>query len=286
MRSTKKLSTRKISVAAAAAGAIALAGLAVSGVSASAAPTHAATTAATTGTSVADHHQRPTIVLLSGAFEGGNSWDGVTSRLQRTGYPVVVPALPLRGLASDTAYVTSLLAGVQGPVVLAGHSYGGQVATEVAAADPNVKAVVYAAAFIPVKGESAEQLDSQFPGSLLGTSTYTQAFPGGTDVYVKPDAFRALFAEDSSASESAVAAADQRPITTDALTEPAASGLPAGVASYAIVATNDMAIPPAAERFMAQRAGARIFQVSSSHDLPTSHPGPVATIIEKAASAF
>jgi pimeloyl-ACP methyl ester carboxylesterase len=266
--------TKKFSIATAVAAAAVVAGFGISTASASAAPQHAA---------AANHQPRPTVVLLAGAFEGNSSWDGVTSRLQRDGYTVIAPALPLRGLASDTAFVTSELADVKGPIVVAGHSYGGLVATEVAAVDKNVKALVYAAAFIPVKGENAGQLDASYPGSLLGTSTFTEPSPDGTDVYVRPDAFRALFAEDSSQARAALDGVDQRPITAAALSEAAQYSAPADVAKYAIVANDDMAIPPAAEQFEAQRAGAHISHVNSSHDLPFSHPGAVTAVIEQAA---
>src|SRR5262249_46146298 len=113
---------------------------------------------------------------------------------------------------------------------------------------------------------------------------YTVNLPGGgTDTYVKPDDFRELFAGDRTSSQAAVAAATQRPIASAALSEPAAAGVPAGIPVYAIVASNDMAIPPAAARFDAQQAGAEITTVAPAHDLPTSPPGAVTTVIERAA---
>jgi pimeloyl-ACP methyl ester carboxylesterase len=104
--------------------------------------------------------------------------------------------VPLRGVASDSAYLTSIVRSINGPVVLVGHSYGGMLITEIATNDPKqVKALVYTAAFIPKAGETVNQLDTQFPGSLLGPdTTYTVSYPGGTDTYVKPADFRALFA--------------------------------------------------------------------------------------------
>jgi pimeloyl-ACP methyl ester carboxylesterase len=261
--------------------------LAVGAVFATTATAQTTPAATAASTSAANAHQpKPTIVLVAGAFEDSTSWSGEITRLERDGYPVIAPAVPLRGVASDSAYLTSLVRSIDGPVVLVGHSYGGLLITETAASDSKqVKALVYTAAFIPAAGETANQLITQFPGSLLGPSTtYSVAIPdGGTDTYVKPADFRALFAGDSSASDAAVDAATQRPIESSALGEPVAAGVPAGVPVYAIVASQDKAIPPAAELFEAKRAGATISTVDSAHDLPSSHPGAVTAEIERAA---
>jgi pimeloyl-ACP methyl ester carboxylesterase len=232
------------------------------------------------------HQPKPTIVLVSGAFEDSTSWSGEITALEHDGYPVIAPAVPLRGVASDSAYLTSLVRSIKGKVVLVGHSYGGLLTTEIAAQDPmQVEALVYTAALIPEAGESANQLITQFPGSLLGPDT-TYAVPtpgGGTDTYVQPAAFRSLFASDSSASDAAVSAATQRPIASSALGEPAAAGVPTGIPVYAVVASQDKAIPPAAELFEAKRVDATITTVNSAHDLPASHPGAVTAVIERAA---
>jgi pimeloyl-ACP methyl ester carboxylesterase len=265
-------------------GAVAVA--AVCATSASAQTTSAAKTATPSAATASAHQPEPTVVLVSGAFEDSTSWSGEITRLEHDGYPVIAPAVPLRGVASDSAYLTSLVRSIHGPVVLVGHSYGGLLITEIAASDPTqVKALVYSAAFIPKAGETANQLIGQFPGSLLGpNTTYSVATPGGgTDTYVQPADFRALFAGDTSASAAAVDAATQRPIASSALAEPAAAGVPSGIPVYAIVASQDKAIPPAAELFEAQRAHATISTVNSAHDLPSSHPAAVTTVIERAA---
>jgi pimeloyl-ACP methyl ester carboxylesterase len=237
-------------------------------------------------TAVADsHHAKPTIVLIHGAFADGSSWSSEINELEHDGYQAIAPALPLRGVATDSAYVTAIVRNISGPVILVGHSYGGEIATEVAANDPQqITGIVYAAAYIPQAGENALGLTTQFPGSLLGPdTTYTVNFDGGSDTYIKPSAFHALFAGDRTASQAAVGAATQRPIASSALTENAAASLPAGIPLFAIVASQDKAIPPAAEKFMAQRAGATIYTVNSAHDLPVSHPQTVVSIVERAA---
>lgn len=227
----------------------------------------------------------PIALLVYGAFEDGSSWQGVARRLQQDGYPVVVPAIPLRGVASDATYLESIVATVPGPVVLAGHSFGGMLINEVAARRPSqTKALVYVAAFDPAVGETAGGLDAQFPGSLLGPdSTFARPYPGGTDLYVKPESFRALFAGDRSAADAAVSAASQRPIEASALAEPAVHAAPKQIPAYALVATQDQAIPPQAERFMAHRAGAYTVEVRAAHDVSVTHPGAVADLLERAA---
>lgn len=232
------------------------------------------------GASASAGSVKPTVVLVHGAFADGSSWNGVIERLQRDGYDVVAPAVPLRELASDSAYVADVVRSVGGPVVLVGHSYGGAVISQVAAQVPGVKALVYAAAFIPVAGESLGQLNAQFPGSLLGPDTTRTV---GGDLYVKKESFRAVFAGDRSVRDAAVMAAAQRPVVGAVLGEAAAATAPASVPDYAIVATEDRAIPADAERFMAKRAGAWTVEVRSAHDLPVSHPEVVASVIEKAA---
>jgi pimeloyl-ACP methyl ester carboxylesterase len=228
---------------------------------------------------------KPTIILVSGADEDASSWSGVAGRLQHDGYPVIVPGIALRSVAADAAYVSSIVSTVDGPVVLAGHSYGGLVISQVAAAQTTkVKALVYAAALIPVAGESLNGLVSKFPGSLFGpATTFTRPYPGGTDVYVKPESYHAVFAADRSEAQAALSAAVQHPVAAAATTEPVAATAPHGIPSYAIVAKRDMAIPPATERFMAKRAGAHTTEIASSHDVPVSHPGAVSAVIEKAA---
>ncbi|MFJ3790983.1 alpha/beta fold hydrolase [Kitasatospora sp. NPDC090091] len=238
----------------------------------------------------ADRAPKPTIVLEHGAFADGSSWDGVIRDLRRDGYPVVAAANPLRGPASDAASLRSLIAHINGPVVLVGHSYGGSVISAAGHDNPQVKALVYVAAFLPAPGETALELTNRFPGSTLpGTLDpvpYTAADGStGTDLYIRQDSFRHQFAADVPAGQAALMAATQRPIAQAALTEKATVAAWETVPSWDIVATQDLNIPPAAQEFMARRAHAHITEVAASHSVAVSHPDVVAGVIEKAARA-
>jgi pimeloyl-ACP methyl ester carboxylesterase len=228
---------------------------------------------------------KPTIVLEHGAWADGSGWSGVVTRLQQDGYTVDVPPNPLRGPASDSAYLASYLATVPGPIVLVGHSYGGFVVTNAATGDMNVKALVYVDAYIPAQGETLNSLTAQFPGSQVTPAALNFVpSPGGvTDVYIKPSQFRGILANDLPAGQAAELAATQRPIAATALTE--LSGPPAWttIPSWDVIGTADHAIPPAAQEFMAARAHAAVTKIDASHLSMISHPGEVANVIEEAA---
>ena len=229
---------------------------------------------------------KPTVVLVHGAWADASSWTDVTATLQRRGFTVLAPANPLRGLATDSDYLASILSTLEGPIVLVGHSYGGMVITNAASGNPNVNALVYVAAFAPDLGETLGGLGAMNPGSQLTPENLTfRPYAGGVDVYISPTAFRDVFARDLSARTTSVMAAGQRPIAAQVLGEP--SGDPAWntIASWYLVATRDNAIPPATQRFMAERAGAHTSEVRSSHAVTVSHPDAVIHTILEAAAA-
>ncbi|MFF0434338.1 alpha/beta fold hydrolase [Streptomyces sp. NPDC004327] len=231
---------------------------------------------------------KPTIVLVHGAFADASSWSGTIRRLQHAGYPVLAPANPLRGLAADTAYLRGVLASVDGPVVLVGHSYGGAVISGAAAGDGKVKALVYIAAFTPDKGESAGELAAKFPGSTLGDTVNPRPYPlpgggTGTELVIAQDRFHRQFAADVPAADAAVMAATQRPVATAALEEKAGEPAWKTIPSWALVATADKNIPPAAERWMARRAHSQITEVDASHAVAVSRPAVVTHVILAAA---
>jgi pimeloyl-ACP methyl ester carboxylesterase len=238
----------------------------------------------------ARHTPKPTVVLVHGAFADSSGWSGVVARLRHDGYPVIAAANPLRSLDSDAAYVGSLLDSVPGPVILVGHSYGGEVITNAAVGHANVKALVYIAAFAPDQGESALALVGLNPGSQLGEALvvrpYAVAGGGGADGYVDPAKFRTVMAADLRGSDAELLAAQQRPVDLAALQAP--SGVPAWktIPSWYLVAGADRAIPAATEKFMARRAGAHTVVVDgASHLVMLSHPGRVENLIVQAAKA-
>src|SRR6267378_4036151 len=200
---------------------------------------------------------KPTIVFVHGGWADSSGWNQEISNLERRGYTVIAPANPLRDLASDAAYIRSVLQTISGPIVLVGHSYGGAVITNAAVGVPNVKALVYIAAFAPDKGESLVQLVTMNPGSQIGPTTLDfrpYPLPGGgtgTDLYLKKSAFHDAFAGDLPLQMTDQMQATQRPFANDAFLSP--SGDPAWktIPSWYMVAKQDHAIPPATERFMA-----------------------------------
>lgn len=241
----------------------------------------------TTAAQVADGTNKPTIVLVHGAFAGSSSWGAVISQLEHDGYRVLAAANPLRGVASDGAAVAAVVRSIEGPVVLVGHSYGGPVITEAANGSVNVKALVYVAGFAPDTGESSLTLSEKFPGSTLGDALVTVPLPeGGDDLYIRSDKFHAQFAADVSASQAAVMAATQRPVALAALQETSRESAWKVLPSYMIYGTQDRNIPPAVMQFMAERAHARrtIVVEGASHAIMVSHPDYVAALIEEAAA--
>ena len=234
---------------------------------------------------------KPTIVLVHGAWADASSWSGVVQRLQHDGYTVDAPPNLLRGLTGDAAYVASVLATVKGPIVLAGHSYGGAVITNAATGNANVKALVYIDAFIPDQGEAALKLANARPGSCLGgdpTKVYNLVqYPGAPkgdyDLYIKPALFPGCFANGVEEQAAALLASTQRPVTFGALMTP--SGVPAWktIPSWSLFGTADKVIPPAELRSMSMRANAHITTIDAGHLSLVSHPAAVTSVIEQAA---
>jgi len=237
--------------------------------------------------SPATNKPKYTYVLVHGAWADASSWNDVTKKLQGDGYPVIAPANPLRSLSGDSAYIASVLAQTPGPLVVVGHSYGGAVITNAAAGNPNVKALVYIDAFIPDIGENILQLGGA--GSLIPQSIEFKGFPpfgsSDVDIYVKPDNFREAFAADLPAKVTNVMAAEQRPIALAAATGSTTATAWKTIPSWALIGTEDNAITPDQQLFMAHRAGSTIVQVKSSHVSLISHPEDVTKLIETAAEA-
>ncbi|MGW5682212.1 alpha/beta fold hydrolase [Nonomuraea sp. NPDC003754] len=226
----------------------------------------------------------PTVVLVHGAFADSSSWSGVIAELQAQGIPVVAAPNPLRGLAADAAYIASVAAQIEGPVILVGHSYGGALIT-VAGVTENVVGLVYIAAYVLEEGESLGELQGRFPASPLVANLRQATYPvaGGdpaVEVTITPEAFPEIFAADVPAEATKVLAVTQRPLAAGAFAETASAAAWKTKPSWALVASADQAINPEVERYGAKRAGATIVEVEgASHAVAVSRPREVAAII-------
>jgi pimeloyl-ACP methyl ester carboxylesterase len=231
--------------------------------------------------------QQPTVVLVHGAFADASGFGGVIRELARSGYRAVAPPNPLRGLSLDAAAVGAVVRAIDGPVVLVGHSYGGAVITQASASLDNVSGLVYLAAFGLDVGESCASVQEPFPPSLVASASYPTPYdaPGaarGPDLYIGVDQFREAFCADAPADAADVMAATQRPLSLTALTEKATAAGWRDRPSWFLVSENDNAIPPDAERFMAERMKATTDSINGSHAAFIAQPVLVASFINKA----
>ncbi|MFZ4184159.1 alpha/beta fold hydrolase [Streptomyces pseudogriseolus] len=231
---------------------------------------------------------KPTVVFVHGAFADSSGWYGAMDRLRKDGYPVRAATNPLRGLPSDAAYVRDFLNSIKGPIILAGHSYGGAVITQAAAGDPDVKALVYVAASVPDVGESladlkAHPVDNPAPPLPLQLVEFTN--PDGTrsnDAFIDPAKFRETFAADVNPTVAADMADTQKPIDIAALNQPATAAAWKTIPSWFLIAKQDHANSTNLQRWEAKRIGAHTVEINSSHAAMVSHPGAVADLVEQA----
>jgi pimeloyl-ACP methyl ester carboxylesterase len=223
----------------------------------------------------------PNIVLVHGAWADGSCWSTVIERLQTRGYDVTAPQFPESSLADDVARLRQVLSRQDGPTVVAGHSYGGQIMTAMGADAPNAAALVYIAAFGLDEGESI--------GALLASGPPTPAL-ANLDIdekgfaWLPKDDFVNHFAADVDLVKANVMFAVQQPLSTSTLGD--VMGVPAwkSLPTWYMVAEKDEAIPPDAERSFAERMGATTVGVPSSHVAMVSHPDEVVALIESAAA--
>ena len=232
--------------------------------------------------------ERPTVVLVHGAFAESASWNGVIEQLRSDGFPVLATANPLRGLRHDAEQLRSVLDRVNGPIVLAGHSYGGSVMSVAADGHPGVRALVYVGSFLLTEGESTGELAGKFPGNELGSALDPVPVPDGdggtaTDLYIQPEKFRRVFAADVPPEVAELMVATQRPITSEALEEKATAAAWRTIPSWTLVTRQDLAVPAEAQIFMAERAQSTAVEVDASHAVAVSRPGAVADLIVEAA---
>ena len=233
---------------------------------------------------------KPTVVLVHGAWADASGFDGEIRALRGQGLGAIGFANPLRGLPGDATYLADFLRSLTGPIVLAGHSYGGAVISQAATGSDQVKALVYFNGWMPDEGESIQGLLEKFEGSLVGPAIRPVPFTNadgseGADLYLDRDAFHDAFAADVDQDTASVMAATQRPWSGAALGAP--SGPPAWktLPSWYLLGTEDKAIPPAAQRFMAERGNATIEEVPASHASMVSQPEAATRLILQAVEA-
>lgn len=225
----------------------------------------------------------PNIVLVHGAWADGSCWSGVIERLQADGHTVTAPQFPMTSLEDDVSRLRHVLARQDGPTIVVGHSYGGQIITALGVDAPNAVGLVYIAAFALDEGETLGALLAQGPptAAIAHLDIDEQGF-----AWLPEDDYLNHFAADVDAVKAKIMHAVQQPLAAatfgTAMGHPAWKALP----SWYMVATNDQAIPPDAERMFAARMGATTIEVASSHVAMVSHPEAVANLTQTAVATF
>ncbi len=219
------------------------------------------------------------IVLVHGAFADGSGWKAVAKILEKDGYTVSIAQPPETSYADDQKYTKAAIDAMDGPVVLVGHSYGGSIITE-AGNHPNVKALVYIAAFALDEGESCASIEHDVPQA----STAFKPDSNGL-WWIDQAHFVADFAADIPRDEAEFMAISQVPISTDSFTHKVMSPAWKTKPTWYMVANQDRSINPDQERMMAKRANATTVAVDSSHVAYMSHPKEAAKLIEAAATS-
>ena len=228
-----------------------------------------------------NQNQKTSIVLVHGAFADGSSWNKVIPILEAEGFAVTAVQNPLKSLADDVATTKRAIESQKGNVILVGHSYGGAVITEAAANNPKVKALVYVAAFAPDASETLGGLGEKYPATPLATAV---APDSAGFLYIDRSKFHEVFAHDVSEDEAALLAATQKPIAAAIFGEAAKAAGWKTIPSWYVVSTQDKAINPDLERFMAKRINAHTIEINASHVGFLSQPKAIVKIIETAAA--
>ena len=231
-----------------------------------------------------------TVVLVHGAFADASSWNGVISRLQAKGVPVVAPPNPLRGINADSAYIASVFEQIDGPVLAVGHSYAGAVISNAASQAKNVVGLVFVAAFATEEGEVLGEATAKSKDSILGGVQVARHYPSEngkqlTEISIDPSGLHDAFAADLPVETAALLAATQRPVSELAFSEPGGPPAWKHLPSWAVVATADKAAGADLTRSMAERAGAKITEVDGSHVIMISQPQAVTDVIMAAVAA-
>jgi pimeloyl-ACP methyl ester carboxylesterase len=223
----------------------------------------------------------PTIVLVHGAFADASSFRGLYDKLLGEGATIVAPPNPLRGLTGgDGEYTKAVIAGIDGPVLLVGHSYGGSVITAAGTAD-NVVGLVYISGFAPDEGENLTELQSKFPAPGIIPYIVEHHLPqGGSEFTLAPQGFHQSFCADIPAADAAFYAISQRPLAGVALSEAAPTPAWRNLPVWAVLPTADRCIDPGVHRFSYERMGATVTEIEgASHVVMISHPEEVAHVV-------
>jgi pimeloyl-ACP methyl ester carboxylesterase len=222
-----------------------------------------------------------TAVLVHAAWADGSSWNKVTEELQRKGFHVVAAQIPLTSFTDDVAVLKKLLLRQKGPIVLAGHSYGGAVITAAAAANSYVEALVYVAAIVPDEGETVDDVFRRVPPHPSAPQLHPDA---DGFLWLTVDAFRIAFAPEATASETALMTATQKPISVKCLGErmikPAWKEKP----SWFLIAEKDIMLSPETQRFTAARMKSKVVSLAADHHPLASRPDAVTDLIAVAAT--
>jgi pimeloyl-ACP methyl ester carboxylesterase len=232
----------------------------------------------------------PAIVFVHGAWADNSGFGDSIRALRDEGFRAIGAANPLRELRSDAAYVAALLESIEGPIVMVGHSYGGAVISNAATGNDQVKALVYINGWVPDEGESLIQLAQLHEGSLIADSLLRVLYKAAdgsdvVDLYIDPEKFRAAFAGDVDEGTAGVMAVTQRPFTEAAFGAPSGPIAWRSVPSWYQLGTEDKAIPPETQRYMADRAESAIVEVPASHASMVSQPDATTDLILAAARA-
>ena len=217
-----------------------------------------------------------TVVLVHAAWADGSSWNKVTGELQRKSFNVVAAQMPLTSFTDDVAVLKKVLLRQKGPIVLAGHSYGGAVITAAAAGDPDVKALVYIAAIVPDAEETVGDVFRRFPPHPSAPKLQPDA---DGFLWLTVDGFRSAFAPDASASETVLMAATQKPISVKCLGEPMTNPAWREKPSWFLIAEKDLMLSPETQRFTAARMKANVISLRVDHTPLASKPDAVADLI-------
>jgi len=226
---------------------------------------------------------KTSIVLVHGAFADGSSWNKVIPLLEAEGFTVTAVQNPLKSLSEDVATTKRVLDAQKGDVVLVGHSYGGAVITEAAAGNSKVKALVYVAAFAPDAGETLGALGERFPAPPRGTAVVPDS---AGFLYIDRAKVADVFANDLPKEEAALLAATQKPLAAAIFGEPLKAAAWKSIPSWYVVSTQDKAINPDLERFMAKRMNAKTKELKASHVSFISNAPEIAKVIESAAASI